>query len=108
MPEIIPNGARVLCRRLAFDTADAMIGGLHIPELAQDRRQLMRAEVVHPGENGAAFHRGQTVYFMTGSATTLYNRGEQVYLIRTDEILAYEPPSFMPDEAQPPVIEVIE
>lgn len=103
MTKLIPKGSRLLVRSV-FDTQSP--GGIHIPQVSNDRRKVAKAEVIAVGEGVAQargvdgdfidgeheYAIGDIVFFMVGSATAVDHEGETFLLVKTDEVLAGQGP----------------
>lgn len=87
---LIPKGPRLLVKSI-YDLKTE--GGLHIPQIAQDKRKVARAEVLGVGDgvkDADGYQVGQFVFFMSGSAVAIDHAGETFMTIKVDEILAVE------------------
>lgn len=104
---IRPMGARVLVRNI-FD--EVTPGGLHIPQVANDRRKVAHARVIAIGPDVPAVspnghvRRGMdicdddramvevddVIYFMVGSGVAIDYQGTIYLTVKVDEILVIE------------------
>lgn len=98
--KLIPQGARLLVKSVYQTMTE---GGIAIPERAQDKRTVARAEVLAVGagvpasgpgavldEDGEPVAVGGHVFFMAGSGVAVEHAGRLYLIVKADEVLAVE------------------
>ncbi len=66
-------------------------GGIAIPNVANDRRKVGKAEVLAVGDTViGGYAGGDVVFFMVGEAVAVDHQGETFLLVKTENVLAVE------------------
>lgn len=91
LPTITPVHDRVLVKRLPEDKTT--VGGVYIPDTAQEKPQLAKVLAVGPGRTDndgklipCGVSEGDVIVFGKYSYTDILIRGEEFLILRADEI----------------------